>query len=105
MLNFFAERWNAFIDFSWRLILTLADLFKDFFFWVLEQLLTAGLLILDGVASLMSGLNIAQYMNGLPSETAHTMSLIGISEAMGMIITCLSIRFLLQMIPFVRWGS
>lgn len=105
MLNWLASRWNDFIDFTWKILLSFADMLEDFFFWIMESLFDVGLMFLDGVGSLMDGLNIAQYMSGLPSETAHTMSLIGVSEAMGMIITCLSIRFTLQMIPFVRWGS
>jgi hypothetical protein len=105
MLNFFIEMWNGFVDFFWQIVLSFFDILKDFFFWIMEQLFTVGILLLDGVGSLMSGLNVAQYISGLPPETAHTMSLIGISEAMGMVITCLGIRFLLQLIPFVRWGS
>ena len=105
MLDWFANRWNDFIDFTWRIVLSLFDMLKDFFIWIMEQLMTVGITLLDGIGSLMSGLNIAQYMAFRPSETAHTMAIIGISEALGMIVTCLTIRFLLQTIPFVRWGS
>jgi hypothetical protein len=105
MLNFFVEMWNSFVDFSWQLVLSVFDMLKDLFYWLMEQLFTVGILILEGVGSLISGLSVAQYISALPSQTAHTMSIIGISEAMGMVITCLGIRFLLQLIPFVRWGS
>ena len=105
MLNWFANRWNDFVDFMWRLMLSLFDMLKDFFYWIMEQLFEVGIIIIDSVGSLMNGLNVAQYISALPTTTAHMMSQIGIGEAMGMIITCLSVRFILQMIPFVRWGS
>jgi len=105
MLDWLANTYNAFIDFLWQLILSIFDMLKDLFIFVIESLMDIGLLFLDGVGALMDGLNIAQYWAFLPAETAHTMSLIGLSEAMGMIVTCLTVRFLLQTIPFVRWGS
>ena len=105
MLDWFAARWNDFIDFFYSLLLSLFDILKDLFYWVLEQLLSFGAIILDGVGSLMTGLNVSQYMTFLPSETIHIISIVGLGEAMGMIVTCLTVRFFLQLIPFVRWGS
>jgi len=105
MLDWFANRWNDFIDFMWKLMLSLFDMLKDFFIWIMESLMDVALLMLDGVGAMMSGLDVAQYMSFLPPETISTLSQIGLSQAMGMIITCISIRFILQMIPFVRWGS
>jgi len=105
MLDWFANRWNDFIDFMWRLVLSLYDMFKDFFIWIMESLMTVAVTMLDGVGALMSGLDIAQYMTFLPAETTYMLSQIGLSQAMGMIVTSISVRFILQTIPFVRWGS
>jgi len=105
MLTWLTETWNDFVDFMYRLLLSLMDMLKDIFIWALEQLMNVGKLLLDGVGSLMSGLDIASYFALIPSETAYYLSILGVSLAMGMIVTCLSIRFLLQIIPFVRWGS
>ena len=105
MLDWFAARWNDLVDFLYSLLLSLLDMLKDLFYWIMEQLLSFGALILSGIGSLMSGLNISQYMGFLPPETIHIISIIGLGEAMGMIVTCLMVRFFLQLIPFVRWGS
>jgi len=105
MLDWFANRWNDFIDFMWRLVLSLFDMLKDFFIWIMDGLMTIGLTMLDGVGALMSGLDIAQYMSFIPPETSYMLTQIGFSQALGMIVTCLSVRFILQTIPFVRWGS
>lgn len=105
MLNWLAETWNEFVDFMYSLVLTVFDILKDFFFWILEQIFDLVLHLLDGLGSLFSGLDIAQYISAIPPGTAHIMSQIGFSTAMGMIVTSLTIRFFLQLIPFVRFGS
>lgn len=105
MLDWLANRWNDGIDYLWRLVLSLYDMLKDFFMWIMDSLLSIGLIFLDGAGALLGGLDIAQYFSFLPSETLYMLQITGFSEAMGMIVTCISIRFILQMIPFVRWGS
>jgi hypothetical protein len=105
MLEWLSETYNSFIDFLYQLLLSLMDMLKDIFIWALDQLMNVGKLMLDGVGSLMSGLDIAQYFEMIPPETGYYLNLLGVSQAMGMIATCLAIRFLLQLIPFVRWGS
>ena len=105
MLEWFANRWNDFIDFMWQLVLSLFQMLKDFFIWVIEQLSNLGLMLLESVGSLLSGLDVASYWGLLPPETAHFLNAIGISQALGMIVTCLGIRMLLQLIPFTRLGS
>lgn len=105
MLDWLASRFNDFVDFMWRLVLSLFDMFKDLFYFIIESLLDVGVVMLQGVGSLMNGLDVAQYMTALPPETTNMLSQVGLSQAMGMIVTCLTVRFILQMIPFVRWGS
>lgn len=105
MIEWLSNRWNDMIDYLWRLVLSFYDMLKDFFIWIMESLMDIGIFMLDGVGAMMSGLDIAQYMSFLPPETAYMLSITGFSEAMGMVVTCLGIRFILQMIPFVRWGS
>lgn len=105
MLDWLANRWNDLVDFLWQLVLSLFDMLKDFFIWIMETLLDVAIVMLDGVGFMMDGLDIAQYISALPPETSYMLSQIGLSQAMGMIITCISIRFILQTIPFVRWGS
>jgi len=105
MLDWLANRWNDFIDFMWQLVLSVFDMLKDFFIWVLEQLMDLVILALDGLDALVSGLDIASYFSIIPPETAYMLSQIGISQALGIIVTALTIRFILQLIPFVRLGS
>ena len=105
MLDFLANRWNDLIDFLYRLLLTWVEFQKDILLWILDQLMTVAVAIVDGMGHLFAGLDVAQYWSLIPPETAYFLNLIGLSQAVGMIITCLGIRFILQMIPLVRWGS
>lgn len=105
MLAWLASRFNDIVDFFWRLVLSVFDMLKDLFYFIMDAVLTVGVTILDGLGLLMSGLDIAPFFTALPPETLSIMTQIGISQALGMIVTCLGIRFILQMIPFVRWGS
>ena len=105
MLDFFVDLYNSFIDFLYALLLTLFDILKDFFLWGFEQLLSVCVFALQGLDALAEGLDIASYFSAIPPETAYMLNQIGLSQALGMIVTALSIRFLLQMIPLVRWGS
>jgi hypothetical protein len=105
MLDWFANRWNDLVDYLYQLVLTIYDVLKDFFTWALDGVLAAGVFILDSVGSLLDGLDVAKYFTALPPETLYMLKITGFSEAMGMIVVCLGIRFTVQMIPFVRWGS
>ncbi|MDX2367539.1 MAG: DUF2523 family protein [Colwellia sp.] len=105
MLDWLASRFNDIIDFFWRLVLSIFDMLKDLFYFIIESLLSVGVVMLDGIGLLMNGLDIAQYMTMLPPETTNMLSQVGLGQAMGMIVTCLTVRFVLQTIPFVRWGS
>jgi hypothetical protein len=105
MLDWLASRFNDFVDFIWRIVLSLFDMLKDLFYFIIDALLSVGVVMLDGVGLLLSGLDVTQYFSMLPPETSHMLSQIGLSQALGMVVTCLTVRFTLQMIPFVRWGS
>lgn len=105
MLDFLKQLWVDLQQFLYSLVLTLFDLLKDILFFFVEGLMSLTLIALEGMAGAFDGFNFAQYVSSIPSGTAYFLSSSGISEATGMIITSLGIRFLLQLIPFTRLGS
>lgn len=42
---------------------------------------------------------------GLPASTLEVLAAIGLSQALGLVITAIGIRLMLQLIPFTRLGS
>jgi len=105
MLDFLGDIWNHFVDFMYQLLLTLIEMLKDVLIWILDELMEVGILLVDGMGELLTGLDVASYFSLIPSGTAYYLNALGVSQALGMIVTALSIRFLLQLIPLVRLGS
>lgn len=81
------------------------DLLSDFFIFVLDKLFDLVLYIIGGMSWDFGGFSPVTYWNQLPADLINTLNLIGVPIALGMIVTALGIRFVIQMIPFVRWGS
>lgn len=105
MLDWFANTWNELQTFLYSLVLTVQDIMKDIGIFFFESFMDISLLAIDGLDSFFAGLDVASYINGLPSEVTYYASALGLSQAMGMIIIAITIRMLLQLIPFVRLGS
>lgn len=105
MLDWLANKWNEFVDYLYQIFTSAVDFLKDFLWFVLDNLFGAVLFIIDGLGSLFAGLNPLQYFSIIPPEVQYYMAICGFNESMGMIVTALSIRFMLQLIPFVRLGS
>lgn len=83
--------------------IALWDVVTDAFCWLLEQLLkivTTALQAIDfgGLA------NYAQNAT-LPGEILNILGLLGVGTAITIIVTAITIRLGLQLIPFVRLGS
>lgn len=105
MLDWFAETWNEAKQFLYSVVLTIQEIFKDMYIWLFESLMDISLLAINGLDSFFSGLDVATYISSLPSGVSYYASASGLSQAMGMVIIAITIRLLLQLIPFVRLGS
>ena len=105
MFDWLVQTWEDFKFFCFELLLTIKELLKDLFLLIFDGFLLMDLSILEGLGALFDGLNIASYFNSLPSSVHYFATASGLSEALGMIVTALTIRFLLQLIPFTRLGS
>lgn len=86
------------------IFVALWDIFRDMFAWVFEEALTV-------VASALGALDVSGINNNIhaygsiPGNVMLVMSCIGLGEALAIITAALTIRFTLQLIPFVRLGS
>jgi hypothetical protein len=80
------------------------DLVKDGFSWALESVLdiavsAAQSLDLSGITN-----NISSF-GSIPGNVMQVMGAIGLGQALAVVVSAIGIRFLLQLIPFVRLGS
>ncbi len=92
-------------EFSYRMLLTLMDALKDLGVFAFGAIMDLIILILNGMGHLFESINVTRYLGGLPPELLYFANLCSIGECMGMIITAITIRILLQLIPFTRLGS
>lgn len=78
------------------------NLVTDMFCWVLDQALSLVSTIIDTITV---PFDPSTYYSMIPADTANMLGIIGVPQALGMIVSALIIRFTLQLIPFVRLGS
>lgn len=77
---------------------------QDAFCWAFDSIL--GLVVTILGAFDFSGLTAyAGQWAGLPSGTLEVLSAVGLSQALGIIISAIGIRLMLQLVPFTRLGS
>ncbi|NOI06982.1 DUF2523 family protein [Vibrio anguillarum] len=105
MLDWFAERWNDFIQVCMSFLLTLWDILVDISCYVFDAVFTVCLSIVSGLGGAFSSFGILQYLNMLPPSMLNVMALVGVNEVSSIIVSAVVVRFILQLIPFVRLGS
>lgn len=105
MLDWFANRWNDFLDVLYSVLLSVFDMLKDAFCFVFESILSVVSFALDGLGSMLGVLDIVQYLSILPPEVQNVMALAGVNDASSIIVAAIGIRLLLQLVPFTRLGS
>lgn len=105
MPQFLKDFGNWLLDILKTFANTLFTMMKDVLFFAFEQILILITFILDSLDSYFDGLNITNYLTGIPSGTAWVINQIGVPQALTMIISAITIRLLLQLIPFTRLGS
>lgn len=97
--------WNDFVDFFYSIVISLVEMLKDLFFWLYETVTDALLVLVNSLSDIFEIFDITSYLSALPADTINIMGLIGIDTISSMIVSCLLVRFILQLIPFVRLGS
>jgi len=92
------------IDVVKKLITSFFTMLKDLFIWILKQLF-------DLVISVLNAFDLSSVQNAiagygtLPADIVNILGLCGVGDALAIIVGAIIIRFLLQLIPFVRLGS
>lgn len=81
------------------------ELLKDIIFFIFDLFMMVVDSILVGAISILQPIDISQYMGNFPPEAAWMLSQIGLPQALTMIVTAISVRLLLQLIPGTRLGS
>lgn len=109
IFQFFTSLLSKIVNFAKWLLAVAKQVFvdlwnicTDLFCWAFESLLSIAVVMLDSIAI---PFNPQTYYSLVPPGLANVMGYIGVPQAAAIIVSGLTIRFLLQTIPFVRWGS
>lgn len=106
---FFTQLFTKFAAFGQWLLAVLAQLVKDFWNFFTDIICWAFDGLLDISVSALNAISIpfdpGLYYSMVPSDVAAMLGYIKVPQAVAIIVSALLVRFLLQMIPFVRWGS
>ncbi|OLU30966.1 hypothetical protein BVH03_09415 [Pseudomonas sp. PA15(2017)] len=78
------------------------NIFTDLFCWGFESVLGIAVGALNMIAI---PFNPQTYFALIPPDVANVMGYIGVPQGAAIVVSGLIIRFTLQTIPFVRWGS
>lgn len=87
------------------LLVTFIDFIKYGLYKFLISLLDIISYLLNGAFSLLKPLDLSGYINGFGEDAVNVLSYVGFPQALSMILVAITIRFTLQLIPFVRLGS
>lgn len=101
MLDWFADKWNSFIDF----IVNIPTLLTNVVIWTFESTCNLAITALNSLNDLLSIIDVTRYLSALPSEIINIMALLGVDTASSMLVSAILIRITLQLIPFTRLGS
>ena len=93
------------VDTIFQAVITLGTLIADVFFFVFESAMIGAIALLDTLGEGINGLNPTSYIAAIPAETKGMMAACGFNECITIIVTAIGIRMIIQLIPFVRWGS
>ncbi|WJG27586.1 DUF2523 family protein [Vibrio furnissii] len=105
MWDWIVVQFTTIINVLYNLYVSIRDVLFDIPPWILDQLLTISNALLMSVLSILEPVDLGQYLTGLPSEVAWTLSMIGIPQCFAIISTAIVVRLLLQLVPFTRLGS
>ena len=104
-MDWVVDLFNKLIEFLYRLIISLVDMLKDMFLWIVEQVFDAAQYLLGWVFTFFTPVDIGQYLTGIPPKVSWVLSVIGIPQCLTIIMAAITCRVLLQLIPFTRLGS
>ncbi|ELI0633001.1 DUF2523 family protein [Vibrio harveyi] len=104
-MEWLVDLFNKLLEFLYQLLLTLFDMLKDIFLWIVEQVMNAVNMVLPSVFALFAPVDMSQYMTSIPPTVAWVFAAVGVPQCLSIILAAITIRLLLQLIPFTRLGS
>lgn len=96
------------IDLLKVILTTFWDIAEDFLCWFFDVCFSVAqtmleLFVVQAASNWYQELDSS--LNGMPSEVLSVFHDVGLDYSVGIIMSAYAMRFVMQIIPFVRWGS
>ncbi|EOX4467661.1 DUF2523 family protein [Vibrio alginolyticus] len=104
-MDWLVDLFNKLLVFLYQLLVSLFNMLKDLFFWAVEQVMDMVNMLLSGVFALFAPVDISQYMTSIPPTVSWVMAAVGLPQCLSIILAAITVRLMLQLIPFTRLGS
>lgn len=109
IFRFFTSLLAKIAGFAEWLVLVFLQIFKDLWNMVTDVFCWGFESILAVAIGALNAINVPfdpqTYFALIPPDVGNMLGVIGVTQALSIIVAALVVRFLLQTIPFVRWGS
>lgn len=104
-MDWLVDLFNKLLVFLYQLLVSLFNMLKDLFFWAVEQVMEMVNTLLSGVFALFAPVDMSQYMTSIPPTVSWVMAAVGLPQCLSIILAAITVRLMLQLIPFTRLGS
>ncbi|AVF61858.1 MULTISPECIES: DUF2523 family protein [Gammaproteobacteria] len=104
-MDWLVDLFNKLLVFLYQLLVSLFNMLKDLFFWAVEQVMEMVNMLLSGVFALFAPVDMSQYMTSIPPTVSWVMAAVGLPQCLSIILAAITVRLMLQLIPFTRLGS
>jgi hypothetical protein len=106
IINFFSDLVDWFFALCMAIVNTFAAMLQDLMIWIIDQCMSVATYVLELIDfDFLTDGSLNAYFDDLPSEVLNVTFLLGLHQAMGIIVAAVTIRLILQLIPFTRLGS
>ncbi|HHX8271969.1 TPA: DUF2523 family protein [Vibrio diabolicus] len=104
-MDWLVDLFNKLLVFLYQLLVSLFNMLKDLFFWAVEQVMEMVNMLLSGVFALFAPVDMSQYMTSIPPTVSWVMAAVGLPQCLSITLAAITVRLMLQLIPFTRLGS
>ncbi|ELE6596797.1 DUF2523 family protein [Vibrio parahaemolyticus] len=104
-MDWLVDLFNKLLVFLYQLLVSFFNMLKDLFFWAVEQVMEMVNMLLSGVFALLAPVDMSQYMTSIPPTVSWVMAAVGLPQCLSIILSAITVRLMLQLIPFTRLGS
>lgn len=105
MFKWLKDIYQKIMDLIYSIYISIRDILFDIPLWIFDEIFKLGNLAIHSILQLFKPFDLSNYLTFIPPEVSWVLSMIGFPQCLAIIASAISIRLVLQLIPFTRLGS